>query len=108
MKKLLTILIGACLLSVVLTGTSYAACPSPDGQTYQLSGCSVLFQRAPFGPSEFGQITLTCDGVDVMYGYYCYPDKCLIVIRTPGGETIGYLWQIGDQMQLSWEPPLIR
>ena len=108
MKKLFTILVGICLLTII-TYTAYAGCSSPDGKTYTLNGCSVTFIRGPFGPGESGIVTVNCfdDKYFAPYDYYvCSQDKCSIVIMQDG-NTLLYLYQVGDNMLMLDYPPLL-
>ncbi len=99
----------ACMFLVLigLVVMAYAACPSPDGKTYCINGCSVVFHQAPFGPGEFGIAVVDCAGNLTTYDYECSPDKCVIDIMQDGQHVI-YLFQVGDNMLLSDYPGMIR
>ena len=108
MKRYLAIVIAVCLWVVVgLAINAQAACVSPDGRSFDLNGCTVSFARAPFGPGEFGLVTISCImGNGATYDYACSADKCVIDISKDGRNVI-YLMQVGDNMILMDYPALM-
>lgn len=106
-KRLLAIAIACGLLAVIgLTIMAYAGCPSPDGKVYTISGCTATFQRAPFGPGEWGLVVVDCGDLKTAYDYECSQDKCVIDVSVDGGHII-YLMQVGDNMILMDYPALV-